>query len=163
MIRAYAAQEAGGKLEPFEYDPGPLGPDQVEIEVLFCGVCHSDLSMLKNDWRMTSYPFVPGHEVVGRVSAVGDQVKSRKVGETVGLGWISGSCMTCPQCMSGSHHLCPAGESTIVGRHGGFAQKVRCQAPWAIPLPGSLDASKVGPLFCGGVTVFQPVALTMPL
>nr|MEE4267550.1 NAD(P)-dependent alcohol dehydrogenase [Candidatus Krumholzibacteria bacterium] len=157
MIRAFAAQKAGAPLEKFEYDPGTLQPDQVEIDVTACGLCHSDLSMLDNEWGMTAYPFVPGHEVTGKVAAVGDQVTRVKVGDTVGLGWFAGSCMTCQMCMSGNHNLCASNESTIVGRHGGFADKVRCREGWAIPLPGDLDMKKAGPLFCGGITVFNPV------
>ena len=80
-----------------------------------------------------------------------------KVGDTVGLGWFSGSCMTCRQCMSGNHNLCASGEQTIVGRHGGFANKVRCNAEWATLLPPGLDVKKAGPLFCGGITVFNPI------
>jgi uncharacterized zinc-type alcohol dehydrogenase-like protein len=157
MIRAYAAHEAKGKLAPFEYDPGELKPDQIEIDVIACGVCHSDLSMLNNEWRMSAYPLVPGHEVVGTVARTGGHVKHLKVGDTVGLGWFSGSCMTCDRCMSGNHNLCASNEQTIVGRFGGFADKVRCNAEWAVPLPPGLDARKVGPLFCGGITVFNPI------
>jgi uncharacterized zinc-type alcohol dehydrogenase-like protein len=157
VIRAYAAQEAGGRLEPFEYDPGELGAEQVEIDVRACGLCHSDLSMWKNDWQMSDYPLVPGHEVVGQVAAVGPSVTQVKVGDTVGLGWFSGSCMTCESCMAGDHNLCGGSEQTIVGRHGGFADRVRCRAEWAIPLPDGVDARKAGPLFCGGITVFNPI------
>ncbi len=157
MIRAFAAQEPGAKLELFEYEPGPLGVDELEISVETCGVCHSDLSMLDNEWGFTAYPFVPGHEIIGKVAAVGSQVSRVKVGDTVGLGWFAGSCMACEQCMSGNHNLCSANEATIIGRHGGFADKVRCREGWAIPLPAGLDAAKAGPLFCGGITVFNPV------
>ena len=157
MIKAYAAEAAGGRLEPFEYDPGELGPEHVEIDVQACGVCHSDLSMWQNHWQIASYPFVPGHEVVGRVAAVGDRVQGLKIGDTVGLGWFSGSCMTCDHCMAGDHNVCAANEQTIVGRHGGFADKVRCKAEWATPLPEGVDARKAGPLFCGGITVFNPI------
>jgi len=157
MIRAFAAHEAGGRLVPFEYDPGPLGADAVEMRVASCGICHSDLSMLDNDWQMSGYPIVPAHEVVGTVAAIGDHVTSVKVGDTVGLGWFSGSCMTCRQCMQGDHNLCAAAEQTIVGRPGGFADTVRCNAEWAIPMPQGVDAAKAGPLFCGGITVFNPI------
>jgi uncharacterized zinc-type alcohol dehydrogenase-like protein len=157
MIRAYAAHKAGDQLRAFEYDPGPLGPDQVEIDVQACGLCHSDLSMLANDWHMSAYPLVPGHEVVGKVAAVGAHVTSVATGDTVGLGWYSGSCLTCDQCMGGDHNLCGHGEQTIVGRFGGFADKVRCRAEWAIRLPAGLDARQAGPLFCGGITVFNPI------
>src|SRR5437868_667168 len=113
-IQAYAAKAAKGKLERFSYDPGPLRDEQVEIAVQYCGICHSDLSMLNNDWGMTAYPFVPGHEIAGKIVAAGDHVKDRKVGDSVGLGWYSQSCMACRQCMSGNHNLCPNAEQTIV-------------------------------------------------
>lgn len=157
MIRAFAAHEPGGALEPFEYDPGPLPPSYLEINVKACGICHSDLSMLNNDWQRSIYPLVAGHEAVGTVSAVGEQVTTVRVGDTVGLGWYAGSCMSCTQCMRGDHHLCRSGEDTIVGRHGGFAEKVRCKPEWAIPVPEGLDVMKVGPMFCGGITVFNPI------
>ena len=157
MIHAYAAHQAGGKLEPFEYDPGPLKPGQIEIDVAYCGICHSDLAMLDNEWQWSQYPFVPGHEAAGVVAAVGDGVSNLQVGQRVGLGWMAGSCMACRQCMSGDHNLCASSEQTIVGRYGAFADKVRCQAPWALPLPEALDWSKAGPLFCGGITVFNPI------
>ena len=157
MIEAYAAQEIGGELKPFEYKPGDLGNEQVEINVEYCGVCHSDLSMLDNEWGTTQYPFVPGHEVVGTIAALGDAVTTLKVGQRVGLGWYSHSCMTCEWCMSGSHNLCLTAEATIVGRHGGFANKVRADRAWVIPLPEKLNPEVAGPLFCGGSTVFNPI------
>lgn len=156
-IQAYAAHSAGGSLETFEYDPGPLLPEQVEISVDHCGICHSDLSMLDNEWRNTRYPFVPGHEIVGRVVAAGEQVKGIRTGDHVGLGWISGSCLHCHQCLGGDQHLCREKEETIVARHGGFADRVRCHWSWAVRLPTGLDATAAGPLFCGGITVFQPI------
>lgn len=156
-IRAYAAHEIKGRLTPFTYDPGELKPDQIEMDVIACGVCHSDLSMLNNEWGISAYPLVPGHEVVGKIAATGGNVKHLSVGDTVGLGWFSGSCMTCDQCMSGNHNLCAGNEQTIVNRFGGFADKVRCNAEWAVRLPSGLDASQAGPLFCGGITVFNPI------
>jgi len=157
MIRAYAAQEPGARLERFDFDAGPLGPEQVEIDVIACGICHSDLSMLNNDWSVSNYPLVPGHEVVGTIAEVGANVRRHKVGDTVGLGWFSASCMACNPCMSGDHNLCATAEQTIVGRYGGFAEKVRCKAEWAVSLPVGLDVGKAGPLFCGGITVFNPL------
>ncbi|MFW5653905.1 MAG: alcohol dehydrogenase catalytic domain-containing protein, partial [Planctomycetota bacterium] len=158
MIKAYAAETPGGELKPYEFDPGDLRPNQVEIDVTTCGICHSDLSMLQNDWGMSAYPLVAGHEVSGVIRAVGDQVAHLKKGQKVGLGWFAGSCMHCHTCMSGDHNLCPSSEQTIVNRHGGFADRVRCNAAWAIPLPEGVDAATAGPLFCGGITVFGPIA-----
>lgn len=157
-IRGYAATRAGAPLEPFEFDPGPLGPDQVEIAVGHCGICHSDLSMINNDWGQTVYPMVPGHEVVGRVVAVGENARNLQVGQTVGVGWYSGSCMSCSQCLSGHHNFCPDAEATIVGRHGGFATRVRAHWAWTTPIPEGVNAAEAGPLFCGGATVFNPIA-----
>jgi alcohol/geraniol dehydrogenase (NADP+) len=155
-FKAYAASKPGGPLEPFSFDPGPLGPEDVEIKVSHCGLCHSDLSMLGNEWGMTKYPFVPGHEAIGTIVAIGDDAKGLKVGQRVGVGWWATSCLSCPQCLSGDHNLCPTAQGTIVGRYGGFADRLRVQWTWARPLPEGLDYAKAGPLFCGGVTVFAP-------
>jgi uncharacterized zinc-type alcohol dehydrogenase-like protein len=156
-VHAYAAAEAGGSLEPFEYEAGPLKRHEVEIDVIACGICHSDLSMLDNEWGQSTYPLVPGHEVAGTVAAAGDGVEHLQPGKVVGLGWYSASCMTCRQCMRGDHNLCLTAEQTIVNRHGGFADRVRCHKAWAIPLPEGVDPKKAGPLFCGGITVFNPI------
>ncbi len=158
-VNAFAASEPGGTLVPFSYNLPDIGTDQVDIKVHYCGICHSDLSMLNNDWGMTQYPFVPGHEVIGEVVSVGREVKNLQEGDIVGLGWNSGSCMHCDQCMSGSHHLCHSVQGTIVGRHGGFADYVRCHWSWAIAIPEGVDLQKAGPLLCGGITVFNPIVL----
>jgi uncharacterized zinc-type alcohol dehydrogenase-like protein len=157
VIKAYAATEAAGELKAFEYDPGILGDEEVEIRVEYCGICHSDLSMLDNQWGMTSYPFVPGHEIVGKIEAMGTKVKHLQLGQQVGLGWFSRSCLTCQWCLSGNQNLCQTAESTIVGRHGGFADKVRANQTWVIPLPEGVNPITAGPLFCGGITVFNPI------
>jgi alcohol/geraniol dehydrogenase (NADP+) len=157
MIHAYAAHKSGQALKPFEYEPGPLGDSDVEIQVEYCGICHSDLAMLDNDWGMSQYPLIPGHEVVGKISALGRSVHHLQLGQTVGLGWYSSSCMVCEWCMSGSHNLCLTVEGTILGRYGGFADKVRAHQAWVVPLPEGLNPATVGPLFCGGITVFNPL------
>ncbi len=156
-IHAYAATSAKGALEPFSFSPGPLGPEEVEIKVTHCGICHSDLSMLDNEWGFSSYPFVPGHEAVGTVVALGEQAKGLQLGQRVGIGWSAFSCLSCPQCLSGHHNLCAQAQGTIVGRHGGFADRLRAQWPWVRPLPESLDLATTGPLLCGGITVFAPL------
>jgi alcohol/geraniol dehydrogenase (NADP+) len=157
MIKAWAAHSAGGKLEPFEYDPGPLGVEEVEIAVEHCGICHSDLSLLNNDWGMTSYPFVPGHEATGRVVAMGPQAKGVSIGQRVGLGWNSHSCMHCKQCLMGHQNLCEKLQPTLLGRYGAFANRVRAHWVWTMPLPEGLDSRESGPLLCGGITVFAPL------
>ncbi|MEQ9460371.1 MAG: NAD(P)-dependent alcohol dehydrogenase [Phycisphaeraceae bacterium] len=157
MFQAYAAPAAKAAFEPHAFDPGDLRPGEVEIDVTACGICHSDLSMLDNEWGMTAYPFVGGHEVAGRIAKLADDVPGLKVGQTVGLGWFSRSCMHCNQCMGGDHNLCPTVEGTILGRHGGFADKVRAHWSWVTPLPDGLDPIAAGPLFCGGITVYNPI------
>ena len=157
MIKAYAAFEPKSELRTFEYDPGPLKPNEVEIDVQYCGICHSDLSMIDNEWGMTRYPLVPGHEVVGQIAQVGAQVRQLQVGQTVGLGWNPGFCDDCAACRAGDHNFCAKGEGTIVGHHGGFADKVRASATSVIPIPDGVDPESAGPLFCGGITVFNPL------
>lgn len=157
MINAYAAFEPGGELKSYEYDPGPLRDQQVDIQVEYCGICHSDLSMINNDWGLTKYPFVPGHEVVGKVVEIGAAVTTLAVGQRVGLGWYSRSCMHCEWCMGGDHNLCQSVEGTILGRPGGFANQVRADQSWVIPIPKTIDPAVAGPLFCAGITVFNPI------
>ena len=157
MIKAYAAFEAGGELKAYEYDPGPLADHDVEIAVDYCGICHSDLSMLNNEWGITKYPFVPGHEVAGTISALGKHVSKFNIGDRVGLGWHSSYCNDCNTCLEGDHNLCSSAQGTLIGRHGGFADKVRAQATSVVALPEALSSEKAGPLFCGGVTVYNPM------
>lgn len=157
MIKAYAAMEAGGTLQPWEYDPAPLQATEVEIEVEHCGICHSDLSMLQNEWGVAQYPLVAGHEAVGTIAGRGESVRNLELGDRVGLGWQSSFCMACSYCMTGDHNLCAQAQRTIIGRHGAFADKVRADAASVVPLPPSLDARTAGPLFCAGITVFNPL------
>jgi alcohol/geraniol dehydrogenase (NADP+) len=144
-------------LETVEF--GPLGAEEVEVAIEHCGLCHSDLSILNNEWGISQYPAVLGHEAIGRITAVGPNAKGLQIGQRVGVGWNSGSCMHCYQCMSGSHHLCSQVQATIVGHRGGFASHMRTHWAWAIPLPEKLDFAEAGPLLCGGITVFAPLAM----
>lgn len=157
MINAFATMEAKGELVEFAYDPGPIGATDVEISVAYCGLCHSDISMIDNDWGRSRYPLVPGHEVIGRIAMVGADVRTLAVGDVVGLGWHSEYCMTCSTCTSGEHNLCASAQPTIVGRHGGFADKVRASAASVVKLPAGMDMASAGPLFCAGITVFNPL------
>ncbi|MBX2857324.1 MAG: NAD(P)-dependent alcohol dehydrogenase [Cellvibrionaceae bacterium] len=156
-IHAYAALEAGGKLEAFSYEADELAAHQVEIDVNHCGVCHSDLSMLDNEWGFSNYPLVAGHEVVGRVAAVGSAVSKVKPGDSVGLGWHAGYCGDCFSCDTGDQNLCAAAQPTIVGHHGGFANKVRADDTAVARIPEGIDLQTAGPLLCAGITVFNPL------
>jgi uncharacterized zinc-type alcohol dehydrogenase-like protein len=156
-IKGLAAHAAGAELLPFKYDPGKLGPQEVEIAITHCGICHSDLHLIANDWGMSQYPFIPGHEVVGTVSSIGAEVKSLAVGQRVGLGWQSNSCGICEWCTRGMENLCPAAEGTCVHRHGGYADRVRANSRFVIPIPDALDSQHTAPLLCGGITVYNPL------
>lgn len=153
----WAATAAGAPLERFSYDPGPLGEEEVEVAVEYCGVCHSDQSLIDNEWGISQYPFIPGHEVVGSIVRVGPAVRGLEVGQRVGIGWFKGSCMHCASCIEGSHQLCNAARPTIIGSNGGFADRLRSHWAWALPIPQGLDPALAGPLFCAGSTVFNPL------
>ena len=157
MIKAYAAFEPKGELKPFEYDPGVLGDREVEIDVAHCGICHSDLSVMDSEWGKMPYPVVPGHEVVGTVAKLGRFVQGLAVGQAVGLGWHAGYCNSCGLCDSGDQNLCASAQPTIIGRHGGFAEQVRANADSVVAIPEGIDLASAGPLFCGGITVFNPL------
>jgi uncharacterized zinc-type alcohol dehydrogenase-like protein len=157
--KAWVAKAAKQPMALETLDRGPLGAEDVEVAVEHCGLCHSDLSVLNNDWGISQYPAILGHEVIGRVTAVDPNAKGLKVGQRVGVGWNSGSCMHCHQCMSGSHHLCPQVQPTIIGHRGGFATHIRSHWAWAMPLPEKLNFAEAGPLLCGGITVFAPLAM----
>jgi uncharacterized zinc-type alcohol dehydrogenase-like protein len=155
---AWVAQAAGRPLVRESLDLGPLAAEEAEIAVEHCGLCHSDLAILHDRWGVSQYPAVLGHEITGKVSAVGPGAKGLQVGQRVGVGWISGSCMHCRQCLSGRHQLCPNARLTIVGHRGGFATHVRAHWAWVVPLPDRLIAEDAGPLLCAGVTVYAPLA-----
>jgi uncharacterized zinc-type alcohol dehydrogenase-like protein len=156
-IQGVAAHAAGAELLPFHYDPGELKPLEVEIGITHCGICHSDLHLIANDWGISQFPFIPGHEVVGTVTALGAEVQTLEIGQRVGLGWQSNSCGTCEWCRQGLENLCPALEGTCVHRHGGYADRVRANARFVIPIPETMDSAQTAPLLCGGITVYNPL------
>ena len=158
-IDAWVATAAKSKLQRQKVDLGPLGPDDVEVQVEHCGLCHSDLSVLNNEWGVSTYPAVLGHEVIGKVVAVGSAALGIKVGQRGGIGWTAGSCMHCRQCKSGYQQLCLEALPTIIKHYGGFASHVRAHWAWTLPVPEGLDAAEAGPLLCGGITVFNPLAM----
>jgi uncharacterized zinc-type alcohol dehydrogenase-like protein len=156
-IQGLAVHAAGAQLLPYKFDPGDLNPNEVEIKISHCGVCHSDIHLIDNDWGISKYPFIPGHEIVGTVVAVGDAVRDRTVGERVGVGWQADSCGICEWCRQGDEHLCALSQPTCVGRNGGYADRIRVNSRFAIPVPKVLDSENVAPLLCGGITVYSPL------
>ena len=158
LIRAYAAMNAGESLVPYQFDAGDLQAHQVEVKVEYCGLCHSDISIIENDWKSSVYPAVAGHEIIGTITQLGSEAKGLKVGQRVGIGWTAESCQHCDPCIDGRLVQCTGGKiPTIVGHAGGFADKVRAAWQWIIPLPEDLDPMSAGPLLCGGITVFDPI------
>jgi alcohol/geraniol dehydrogenase (NADP+) len=155
-VSAFAALARGEALVPFTYEPAPLAAMDVEVEISHSGVCHSDLHLIDNDWATSTYPLVPGHEIVGTVAAVGSQAELA-VGQRVGIGWQRSSCHDCELCRAGHENLCARQEATCVGHMGGFADRIRTDSRFAFPLPEAMDPATAAPLMCGGVTVFSPL------
>ncbi|WP_337026360.1 NADPH-dependent aldehyde reductase Ahr [Pantoea eucrina] len=160
-IKSYAAMKAGEALVPHEYEAGPLNAEEVMVEVDYCGVCHSDLSMIDNEWGISSFPVIAGHEVIGRISELGAaaQNKGLKVGQRVGIGWTAKSCQHCDACINGEQVNCEKGSVPTIMNKGGFASHLRADWQWVIPLPESIDITSAGPLLCGGITVFKPLLM----
>jgi alcohol/geraniol dehydrogenase (NADP+) len=155
QIQGFAAHAAGSELLPLKYDPGKLGAHEVEIAITHCGVCHSDLHLIANDWGISQFPFIPGHEIIGTVAALGAEVRSLELGQRVGLGWQSNSCGQCEWCMKGQENLCASSEGTSVHRHGGYADRVRANARFVVPIPDVLPSEQTAPLLGGGITVYN--------
>jgi uncharacterized zinc-type alcohol dehydrogenase-like protein len=157
-IDAFAAMSAGKALEPHRYALGALGPMEIAIAITHCGICRSDLHLIDNDWGVSTYPLVPGHEIVGTVTGAGSEVEEWRADQRVGVGWLAGSCMTCDQCRGGDENLCAQARPTCVGRAGGYASHVRVDARFAAPIPDSLPSEIAAPLLCAGITVFAPLS-----
>jgi len=156
-IHGLAVHAAGATLLPYKYDAGDLKPHEVEVRISHCGVCFSDVHLIDNDWSISKYPFIPGHEIVGLVTGVGSDVLDRTIGERVGIGWQADSCGICEWCRQGDEHLCAKSQPTCVGRNGGYADSIRVNAKFAIPVPKILESENVAPLLCAGITVYSPL------
>jgi alcohol/geraniol dehydrogenase (NADP+) len=157
LIKGYAVHAAGAELLPFKYDPGELQPGDVEIGVTHCGVCHTDASLVDNDLGISQYPFIPGHEIVGTIAAIGSAVEGFAEGDRVGVGWQANSCGRCEWCRKGEEYLCAQAQPTCVHRHGGYAESVRVNARFAVKIPAALESEATAPLLCAGVTVYSPM------
>lgn len=156
-IHCYAALTAKQALQKFEYDPKPLGVHDVEIQISHCGICHSDLHLIDNDWQRSVYPLVPGHEIIGVITALGNEVKHLQKGQRVGVGWLANACGHCEWCERGQENLCASKQATCVGNHGGFAEAIRVSSHFAFPIPDALVSETAAPLLCGGITVYSPL------
>lgn len=163
---AYAAQQQGGPLAPFELERRAPRADDIAIEIDYCGVCHTDIHFVENDWGATKYPVVPGHEIIGRVTAVGDQVTGYQVGDVVGVGCMVDSCRQCPACEDGLEQYCLHGSTSTynsIDRHdktityGGYSTHVVVSERFVVRIPDALDPSHAAPLLCAGITTYSPL------
>lgn len=155
QVQAMAASERGAGLTPWSYTIGELGPHACLIRVFACGICHSDLHMIDNDWTMSNYPLVPGHEAVGEIVELGSQVRHLEVGDRVGVGWQRSACLTCSECLRGAENLCEDNKGVISDGYGGFADYLVVDSRFAFRIPSGIETSLAGPLMCGGITVFS--------
>jgi len=164
-VKAYAAQTATSALAPHGIVRREPGPTDVQIQIQYCGVCHSDLHFARNEWGFTQYPAVPGHEIVGRVTAVGNGVKKFKVGDTVGVGCLVDSCRTCPDCRDGLEQFCNNMVMTYgsMDRHlnaptlGGYSQSIVVTEDFVLRMPANLNLAAAAPLLCAGITTYSPL------
>lgn len=163
-MNGYAARDTSGHLSPFKFTRTPRGPDDVTFKVLFCGICHSDLHQIRNEWGASKYPMVPGHEIVGTVTEVGSAVTKFKIGDTVGVGCMVLSCLECDSCEKGLEQYCekviwsynsvyPEGDTT----QGGYSNIMMADQKFVLHIPENLAKDAAAPLLCAGITVWSPM------
>ncbi|MET0360358.1 MAG: NAD(P)-dependent alcohol dehydrogenase [Sphingobium sp.] len=162
----YAVQDTSSPAAPFSFERRALRPDDVQFDIKYCGVCHSDLHQARDDWHGSLYPMVPGHEIVGIVTAVGDKVTKFKVGDRAAVGCMVDSCMTCDQCEKGEEQLCRKGATmTYNGRerdggaltYGGYSDHIVVREEFVLKVPEALDLARAAPLLCAGITTYSPL------
>lgn len=165
-IHAYAAQDASSALAPHMINRREPGPHDVEIDILYCGVCHSDIHQARNEWGNSIFPMVPGHEIVGRVTRVGDHVKKFKVGDLAGVGCLVDSCRECSSCKEGLEQYCENGSVGTYNAYerdgktptyGGYSTLIVVDEDFTLKVPSNLDLAATAPLLCAGITTFSPL------
>ena len=165
--KAYAAPAVSAPLAPFNFERRELRPHDVLIEIAYCGVCHSDLHQVRDEWGGAQFPMVPGHEIVGHVRAVGAEVQNFKVGDAAGVGCMVDSCRTCPSCQEGLEQYCETtgmvgtygGREPGTGRptYGGYSNQIVVDEKYTLRVPANLDLARVAPLLCAGITTYSPL------
>ncbi len=165
-VKSYAAQKAGDTLAPYNFNRRTPGPHDVQMEILFCGVCHSDVHLINNDWGISLYPMVPGHEIVGRVTAVGNQVKKFKEGDMAGVGCLVDSCRDCENCNDGLEQHCLNGavytysgmeKDGVTITQGGYSTGIVVDERFVLRIPANISPEKAAPLLCAGITTYSPL------
>ena len=163
---AYAAHKPKGKVSPFSIERREPGPYDVQIDIEYCGVCHTDLHFVNNDWGMSEYPIVPGHEIVGRVSAVGEKVQKYKEGDLAAIGCMVNSCGSCQSCKGGNEQYCVAGMTATYNSptedaggvtYGGYSKRIVAHESFVLEMPESLKIEGTAPLLCAGITTYSPL------
>jgi len=166
LIKGYAAKNAGEALGNFEFNRRDVGPHDVQFDILFCGVCHSDLHQVRNEWGSTNFPVVPGHEIVGRVTKVGAHVKKFKVGDLAGVGCLVNSCRDCDNCQRGLEQFCRNGSTSTYNSkdkqlggftYGGFSKLIVVDEAFVLRISDKLPLQAVAPLLCAGITTYSPL------
>ena len=164
--RAWAAPAADAPLAPWVFERRDVGPHDVRIDILFCGICHSDLHFVRSDWGPVTYPAVPGHEIVGNVAAVGAAVSDLKVGDSVGVGCLVDSCRSCPSCAAGLENYCDTGgtgtyfgveQETGRPTYGGYSDTIVVNRHFVLRMPKGIDLAAAAPLLCAGITTYSPL------
>lgn len=162
----YAAQSATSALAPFDYEHRDPGPKDIVLDIQFCGICHSDIHQARNEWGNATYPMVPGHEIVGKVAAVGSDVKNFKVGDLAAVGCMVDSCGECASCKDGEEQYCDRSATVFtynsVGKDGkptfgGYGEHITLLEDFALKVPGNLDPAAAAPLLCAGITTYSPL------
>ena len=165
-VKGYAAQTVGVELAPFSFDRRDVGPHDIAIDILFCGVCHSDVHQVRDEWGGATFPMVPGHEIVGRVTQVGEHVSTFKVGDLAGVGCMVDSCRKCSSCVEDEEQYCELGNagtynSTEMDRktptYGGYSNHVVVQERFVLRISDKLSPERVAPLLCAGITTYSPL------
>src|ERR1039457_1485976 len=164
--RGYAVHSPTSPLTPFSFDRREPGPHDVQIEILYCGICHTDLHQARNDWGGSMYPMVPGHEILGRVTRVGAQVTKVKADDYAGVGCMVDSCRRCPACNEGLEQFCEEGPTWTYNAKernseqmtfGGYSERVVVEERFVVKVPASMDMKAVAPLLCAGITTYSPL------
>lgn len=165
-VKAFGTEAKDKDLELMQIERRDVGPRDIEIEILYCGVCHSDLHTARNDWGGTKYPSVPGHEIVGRITKIGGEVTQFKIGDLAGVGCLVDSCRECESCRKDLEQYCQNGsvgtyngKDTVLGGHtfGGYSEKVVVDENFVLRIPENLDLKAVAPLLCAGITTWSPL------
>jgi uncharacterized zinc-type alcohol dehydrogenase-like protein len=162
-IKALAASAQGSHLEQASFPRNNLHSHELLIEVSACGICHSDIHLIDNDWKISKYPLAPGHEIIGRIVEKGKQVPEHfKIGSIVGVGWQRSACHRCLECLSNRDQMCDKIKATCVGHPGGFADYHVTDWQYSFLIPENLQVPQTAPLLCGGITVFSPLQMLVP-